>query len=98
MFGKKATSEPTSLEIEEARLFSELKKWDVETEEYAKVLDRLSDLHEIKRRFENGSRRVSPDALVSAGASLGGILLIMNYERLHVISSKAIQLLIKPRV
>lgn len=39
--------------------------------------------------------RMSKDALVAAGASIAGILLIINYERMNVIASKALSFVMK---
>jgi len=56
-------------------------------DEYGVVLDRVSKLHKM-RETEN-SHRVSPDTLVLAATNLIGIFLIINHERLNVITSKA---------
>lgn len=41
---------------------------------------------------------VSPDALATIAGNLLGIMLILNYERMHVITTKAIGFVIKGRV
>ena len=40
----------------------------------------------------------SPDSLIGAVASLGGILCILNYEQLHPVATKAIGFVVKARV
>jgi len=42
--------------------------------------------------------KISPDTLLIVGANLLGILLILNHERLDIISTKALGFVIKGRV
>ena len=41
---------------------------------------------------------ISPDTLLIVGANLLGILLILNYEKLDIVSSKAVSFILKARV
>ena len=41
---------------------------------------------------------ISPDTLLIVGANLVGILLILNYEKLDTMSSKAVSFILKARV
>ena len=41
---------------------------------------------------------ISPDTLLIVGANLVGILLILNYEKLDIVSSKAVSFILKARV
>ena len=41
---------------------------------------------------------ISPDTLLIVGANLLGILLILNYEKLDIVSSKAVGFILKARV
>lgn len=55
--------------------------------EYKAVLDDIKTLHSLNQK----KRWVpSPDAVLSACASVSGILLILNYEQLHPVVSKAV--------
>ena len=48
---------------------------------------------------ENKTKVVfSPDTLLIVGANLLGILLILNYEKLDIVSSKAVNFILKARV
>ena len=48
---------------------------------------------------ENKTKVVfSPDTLLIVGANLVGILLILNYEKLDIVSSKAVSFILKARV
>lgn len=64
-----------------------LKKMSPDSDEYSKVVDQLGKLYQMKER--NRSSRVSPDAMVSAAASILAVLLILNHEKLGVVTSKA---------
>ena len=69
---------------------------DVTTEEYAKTLDRVVVLH--KMLVEEKPNQVSKDTMAVVGANLLGILMIIKHEFVNVISSKAMSLLMKPKV
>ena len=48
---------------------------------------------------ENQGKMVfSPDTLLIVGANLLGILLILNYEKLDIVSSKALSFILKVKV
>lgn len=63
--------------------------------EYKAVLDDIKTLHSLtqKKRWVP-----SPDAVLSACASVSGILLILNYEQLHPVVSKALGFVSKIRI
>lgn len=65
------------------------------TEEYATMVNQVTKLYELKK--SNASQRVSPDTMWTVIGNLTGILLILNYERAHVVTSKAIGFVLKPR-
>lgn len=60
-----------------------------DSEEYSDATDNLIKLMKLKKEI-NPSWRPSPDALVGAIGSISGILLILNFEKLGVITSKAL--------
>lgn len=63
--------------------------------EYKAVLDDIKTLHSLNQK----KRWIpSPDAVLSACASVSGILLILNYERLHPVVSKAVGFVSKIRI
>jgi len=67
------------------------------TEEYAVLTEQLANLYSIQNDIKKNKDKVSMDTLFIAGANLAGILAIVNYERLNVVTSKAFQLLLKIR-
>lgn len=84
-----------------------MKDLDPASNEYALMNDQLARLMEtankdcdrqIKAKASSKRFSVSPDTLASVGANLAGILLVLNYERLNVISSKAFGMIFKHKV
>lgn len=59
--------------------------------EYAAQMEHLTKLHAIKEK-NSSSRRVSPDAWVTLGGSLAGVLLVVGYEHAHALTSKGLGL------
>lgn len=62
-------------------------KW-VTSDEYEELTERLEQLMMLKQRTR--TPWVCPDKLLEAGVNLAGIGLILNYEKLGVISTKAL--------
>lgn len=73
-----------SINSEIERALAQLEKLSPGSEEYDELLKHVERLHEIRRK-----NRVSPDAVAGALTNLAGILAVLNYEKLNVISSKA---------
>lgn len=57
-----------------------------DTKEYSATLAQLERLYALKT---NSRRGVSPDTLAIVMGNLAGILIIVNFERLHLNASKA---------
>lgn len=66
------------------------------TDGYKVVMDDMQTLISIKSTKRSG--RVSNDTIAIITANLVGIVLILNYEKLDVVSSKAMSLVMKSRV
>lgn len=68
------------------------------------VTENLEELNVLKQRCQMCSEiletrwKVSPDTIAIVSANLVGILLILYYEKLDVVSSKAIGFVLKGRV
>lgn len=67
-------------------------------EEYAVAVNQLSVLAGAKVGIEPAAPPVDKAAIVSAGSSLAGILLVMNFERLSIIATKAFGLITRVRI
>ena len=89
----KPKSDPMDATINE--LLNDLKAFTPDSAEYEKAVDQLARLHKLKET--DSKKRVSPDVLVTAGTNLAGILLILQYERIHVVTSKALGFVAKLR-
>lgn len=85
----------TRLESAIDRALSELESQEVSSEEYAVVLDRIAKLHEIKDKDKPD--RVSADNIALISANLLGIILILRHEHVNVITSRAMNLVMKPK-
>lgn len=88
MFTLKFDTEPTGIEKAIDAVLSEMENETADSDRYATMVNQLVKLHEMKTK--EGRRRPSPDAVVSAVASLLGIVLIVNYERVHVVTTRAL--------
>lgn len=78
-----------------SELHTQLQSMDPKTEEYSTVLDSLLKMH--KTQADTRRKSVSPDTLINASASILGIILILHYERLGIVTTKAIGFVPKPR-
>lgn len=97
MFNKKPASAAPLLDLMIANAISEIESHEVFTDEYAAGVKALSELYKIKTSVEEKTDRVSKDQLLAVVGNLAGILAILGYERVHVISSKAIGFVIKAK-
>lgn len=80
-----STKEDLNKEI--ARLHITLENLNPVSDDYLNVLQRLDVLYAIKNT--KNPNMVSIDTLVSAGATILNLLLVLNYEKVDVIASKA---------
>jgi hypothetical protein len=87
--------EPTLLEREFDRALRALSTCEVGSQEYVKTLDVISTLHTVKKDHKPSS--VSRDTLAIVAANLLGILMIIKHEDLNPITSRAMNLVMKPR-
>jgi len=93
--GKEKDQKPTSLEMEIERLFGILEELDPTSEDYERAANQLAKLYKLKEIDNNSNKPVSKDEALKALTNLTGILLILNYERLSVITTKAFGLIRK---
>lgn len=88
MFDLKNLKKPNNLQAAIDAAAAELLVTPTNTEDYLRLLDHLSKL--VKLQEANSSQRVSRDALVQAAASVLGVLLITQHERVNVVTTKAL--------
>ena len=79
-------------ETEKERIYRHLKTMDPSSEEYKKLLDVYEQMCEIER-----ADHVSKDALAQIGGNLLVVLAVLKFEELNVISTKALNFIIRGR-
>lgn len=84
----KPKAEKTGLDLVIDKLLKEIADQDFYSEEYTTMVDQLVKLYSLKDNQSN--KRVSKDTLVIVAGNLVGIVLIVGYERAHVVTSKAL--------
>lgn len=94
MFTKSET-EPTNLDQVIDLALVKLKDIDPASDEFARIVDQLEKLHKMHPKKE---QFVKPETLIPVLGNLAGIVAILNYERVHVITSKALGFVLKTRV
>lgn len=97
MFKLTKKDKRTELEKEIARMEITLAATDPTSENYAKIADGLEKLYRIHENLNKGIG-VDPNTLLVVAGNLMGILLILKYEKLDVITSKALGFVLKGRV
>lgn len=78
------------------RAIRELESHAIGSNDYVKTLDQVVKLHKMLE--EEKSASVSKNTLVVVGANLLGIVMIIKHEFVNVITSKAMNLILKPRI
>lgn len=86
---------PTVLDETIDEALAQLKGIEVGSDEYNRKMDQITKLYTLREK--HSAKRVSPDALALIAGNLAGIVLILNYERAHVVTSKALGFVLKSR-
>jgi len=93
--GKEKPRYERLLEHELERCIALLKTTQPDSPEFAKLLSSAERLHEMMDTSKPS--QVNRDTLALIGANLFGILMIIKYEHVNVITSKALSFVIRPR-
>lgn len=88
----------TKLDREIDDLLEEMSYQHRDSNEYADNVEYLTKLYEAKRGVESQKQGISKDALLYVGANIAGLLLVLHYEKLDVITSRAFNWIWKGRV
>jgi len=94
MFQKPQTDK-TGLEKTIDRLIHSMETHDGDSEEYTKMVDNLETLYKLKA--EDKPDRVDLNTIAIVTANIVGILIIVGFEKSHVMTSKALGNLLKPK-
>jgi hypothetical protein len=95
MFHLKTQTEKTGLDEAIDSALTDLQGFTAETEEYARTVDQLTKLYAIKD--QERPKSVSPDTLAIVAGNLLGIVVIVGHERANVVTSKALNFVLKLR-
>lgn len=93
---KKKESRPDPLDELIENHISEMAGHEVHSDEYTLAAANLKVLMDAKAAKPE-RKSVTPDTIATVAANLAGILLILNYERANVLTSKSLSLLLKPK-
>lgn len=89
MFNFNKTPHEVALDAAISDLLEELEAMEGSNSDYGPTADELVKLMKLKQEIRP-SWRPSPDAIVAAGGSVLGILLVLHYEKLgDIVTSKA---------
>lgn len=91
-------TKPNNLEREISRLEEVLVDLDPTEKEYHKILYMIDKLQDARDKNKKFSFKVSGDTIVAASVNLLGIVLVLQHERLHAVSSKALGFITKLKV
>lgn len=88
---------PSDAKLEEAinRVLLAMQEVSPDSEQYSEMVDQLVKLHTLK--VNAAKSRVSKDVLLTVAANLAGILLILQYEKMQIVTSKAMSIVPKLR-
>lgn len=78
-------------------LLRELEHHEKSSKEYAQIMTQLDKIVKMEEE-RKGNRRISPETWAKIGANLAGIGLILNYEKVGVITTKALGFVLKGRL
>jgi hypothetical protein len=88
LFWKKTPPEASALDKAITSLYADLDNYHADDKEYAIIVTQLAKLHTLKASEKKPG--VSPDTLLVVVGNLFGILMVVAYERTHIVTSKAL--------
>ena len=91
----------TPLQKEIDRVSEKLSHLNPDTDEYKDLLTTLKSLESMeneRRKTKDPRKKVDPNVIISIFGELLGMGVIMNFERLHVLSTKAFTRLWRARL
>lgn len=93
MFTVRPQNESSELDKAIASALEQLDAVPAYSDEYSKIVNQITALHKLKEA--NRFQRVSPDTLTIVIGNLLGIVIIVAHERVNVITSKALNFVMK---
>lgn len=86
----------TYVDGEISRIILAMQDEEVHSQKYNALLEQLSKLQKIRQ--EEKPDRASMNTMLTVGANLLGIALIIKHEDVNVITSKALSFIVKPKI
>ena len=96
MFNNTPDDEPTRLDKAIDRILEKMEALEPETPEYHELSERVSKLYDCRPETKPAPR-ISPDTILTIAGNLAGIILILSFEKAHVVTSKALGFVIKSK-
>lgn len=93
---KKPKPEALKLNNEINAVLDSMSIYGPDSPEYAEHIRHLNALSDLKQKQKN-AWKPSPDQIALVAGNFAGILIIVAYEHVHVVTSKAISLLVKAK-
>jgi hypothetical protein len=95
---KKTPKEPSDLDKAIAEILREMTHAPGDSKQYKKLQEQLTALYALRKIDADIATPMKwrPEFLVPAIASVVGILVIVGYEQMNVVTTKALGLLTKP--
>ena len=78
-------------------LLKEMKTTEKTSPEYQQLNEQLRTLTETRITQKSGQVKLAEAGLV-VGGNLAGVLAIIHFEKLNVVTSKALSLIVKPKI
>jgi hypothetical protein len=76
-----------NFELEVERVLTRIKDMEPSSEEYRSAVEALRVLCEA--RAKKAPNHISPESVIAVAANLVNLLLVLNYERINVLTSRA---------
>lgn len=77
------------------KVLTEMRQYDVDAKEYQVAIEHLERL--MKMRTEERRNRISPDTMLIVAGNILCVLVVVGFERGHVMTSKAMGFILKPK-
>lgn len=92
----KKQKELSKLDVAIADVLSDMRGFTSDADEYSTMVEQLVKLHALKEA--ETPKKLDKDTILIVAGNLVGIAMILSFEKTHVITTKAIQFMLKPRM
>lgn len=92
----KKQKELSKLDVAIADVLSDMRGFTSDADEYSAMVEQLVKLHALKEA--ETPKKLDKDTILIVAGNLVGIAMILSFEKTHVITTKAIQFMLKPKM